>query len=97
MWGDVGNAVPRAITSLVEVCAEQKEYNDPASFSAVVRFVYLDTLFHPWVGPRARTGALGDQAANFKVGCNPIREANTSSMSALKSRQAPFISADTRG
>jgi hypothetical protein len=38
-----------------------------------------------------------DQAANFKVGCNPTREANTSSMSALKSRQAPFISADTRG
>ena len=41
--------------------------------------------------------SLGDQAANFNVGCHPTREANTSSMSALKSRQAPFISADTRG
>jgi len=46
---------------------------------------------------RATTGDAGNQAANFNVGCNPTREANTNNMSALKSRQAPFISADTRG
>jgi hypothetical protein len=46
---------------------------------------------------RATTGHLGNQAANFNVGCNPTREANTNNMSALKSRQVPFISADTRG
>lgn len=45
--------------------------------------------------PRAVRG--GTHAANFNVGRNPTRAANTNSMSALKSRQAPFISADTRG
>jgi hypothetical protein len=46
---------------------------------------------------RATNGDLGNQAANFNVGFNPTREANTNNMSALKSRQAPFISADTPG
>jgi len=53
----------------------------------------LGSLRSSW----ATTGDLGNQAANFNVGCNPTREANTNNMSALKSRQAPFISADTRG
>ena len=36
-------------------------------------------------------------AASFSVGRNPTRPAITSSISVLKSRHAPFISADTRG
>ncbi len=37
------------------------------------------------------------QAANFSVGRSPMRAANTSSISALKSRHAPFTSAETLG
>src|SRR5277367_4566045 len=48
-------------------------------------------------GEESSASARFDQAANFNVGFNPTRDANTNSMSALKSRQAPFISADTRG
>jgi hypothetical protein len=44
--------------------------------------------------PEEDSSSLGDQAANFNVGCNPTREANTSSMSVLKSRQPPFINVE---
>ena len=48
-------------------------------------------------GEERSASARFDQGANFNVGFNPAREADTNSMSALKTGQAPFISADTRG
>ena len=81
-------------------CSDPLSWNQEAGIAACddlngIPLGDVADSLRPNLGLCLRT--LGNQAANFNVGCNPTREANTSSMSALKSRQAPFISADTRG